>query len=122
MTDLDTEWRECDRLEREWAAASADRASTPREIILLQSALRSAFHAFDDIARMTMEHRVRVVYDVTGVVPDAASAAARAGHGTWAEALVREAADHRPSWSSLCRKWDTMIDSGLDAISASAVV
>ncbi|BDZ50074.1 hypothetical protein GCM10025867_23150 [Frondihabitans sucicola] len=94
----------------------------PAEIKSLEFCLTTAFHAFDDIDRMTMEHRVRVVNDVTGTVPDTASAAARAGHAEWAVSVVRAASERRPAWSSLCSRWDAMIASSLDAISASALV
>ena len=90
----------------------------PPALALLERSLTTAFHAFDDIDRMTLPHRSRVVDDVTGTVPDAASAAARAGYPDWAAAIVRSAAERRPAWSSLSSRWDAMIQASLDAISA----
>jgi hypothetical protein len=112
MTDHDTGWQDDDA----WGRA------IPPEIKDLECALTSAFHAFDDIEMMTMAHRIRVVNDVTGAVPDAASAAANAGYARWAASVVRAAAERRPGWSVLCGRWDAMIDASLDAISAVGVV
>lgn len=90
----------------------------PPEIKRLECALTTAFHALDDIDRMTMPHRIRVVDDITGTVPDAAAAAARAGHADWALTVVRTAAERRPAWATLCGRWDTMIATSIDAIAS----
>lgn len=90
----------------------------PTVITTLEGGLRTAFHAFDAIEQMSLTHRVRVVDEIGGLVPDAASSAARAGFGQWATMLVLTAAETRPAWSELCTRWDAMIEASLDAIAA----
>lgn len=108
MTDVDT-----GRM-----SATTGGEGLPDELRRLETSLRTAFHAFDDIEAMTMPHRIRVVNDITSGVPDAASMAARAGYGGWAVGMIRAAAESRPAWSSLCARWDAMLASALDAIAA----
>ncbi|WP_345374167.1 hypothetical protein [Frondihabitans cladoniiphilus] len=95
--------------------------SLPATIRALECQLATAYHAFDDIEAMSWEHRVRVVDELTSAVPDAASAAARAGHGPWASRVVRSAATRRPAWSTICTRWDGLIAASYEAIESAPV-
>lgn len=94
--------------------------SESREIVRLRREIESAWQAFDDIELMSWEHRVLVVRGVVGSLPDAASAAARAGHGAFALQLLRDAARFPPPWASICTKWDLALEMSTEAVEAVA--
>lgn len=91
-------------------------ARVPREIADLENALTSAFHAFDAIEEMDFAHRVRVVDEISGIVPEAAAAAARAGYGDSAERVLLAAAGCPPAWASICQRWDDMLAESADIV------
>ncbi|WP_423923573.1 hypothetical protein ACPEEZ_05430 [Frigoribacterium sp. 2-23] len=70
----------------------------PREIAQLRRELEAAAGAFGDSDSMTTAHRARVVHNIESVVADAASAAARAGHGRQAVRLLAEAVGPGSPW------------------------
>jgi len=75
------------------------------EVTRLRREIESAWGAFDDIDQMAWDHRVLVVRYVIGALPDAASAAARAGHAGLALRLLDDAARFPPPWASICTGW-----------------
>jgi hypothetical protein len=75
------------------------------EVTRLRREIESAWSAFDDIDQMAWDHRVLVVRYVIGALPDAASAAARAGHAGLALRLLDDAARFPPPWASICTGW-----------------
>jgi hypothetical protein len=75
------------------------------EVTRLRREIESAWGAFDDIDQMAWDHRVLVVRYVIGALPDAASAAARAGHAGLALRLLDDAAAFPPPWASICTGW-----------------
>ena len=75
------------------------------EVTRLRREIESAWGAFDDIDQMAWDHRVLVVRYVIGALPDAASAAARAGHAGLALRLLDDAAQFPPPWASICTGW-----------------
>jgi hypothetical protein len=115
-----------------WGSAERPGA-LPASILRLEGDLRTAIHAFDDAfdelpagtdahgTELAGDHRARIVDDVTGVVLDAASAAARAGHGDLATLAVWNAAERRPAWAALSPAWDALIAASHAAIAAVAV-
>lgn len=90
------------------------------EIVRLRREIESAWGAFDDIELMDFAHRVRVVEGLSGALPDAASAAARAGFGTMAIGLLDDAASFPPPWASICTRWDVTLDIAREAVLALA--
>jgi hypothetical protein len=76
------------------------------EVTRLRREIESAWGAFDDIDQMAWDHRVLVVRYVIGALPDAASAAARAGHADLALRLLDDAAQFPPPWASICSGWE----------------
>jgi len=75
------------------------------EVTRLRREIESAWGAFDDIDQMGWDHRVLVVRYVIGALPDAASAAARAGHAGLALRLLDDAVQFPPPWASICTGW-----------------
>jgi hypothetical protein len=90
------------------------------EIVRLRREIESAWGAFDDIEQMEWSHRVLVVRSIVGSLPDAASAAARAGHGEFAGQLLRDATQFPPPWASICSKWDAALAMSIEAVEATA--
>jgi hypothetical protein len=86
------------------------------EVTRLRREIESAWGAFDDIDQMTWDHRVLVVRYVVGALPDAASAAARAGHADLALRLLDDAAQFPPPWASICSGWDRALGASRAAV------
>jgi len=86
------------------------------EVTRLRREIESAWGAFDDIDQMTWDHRVLVVRYVVGTLPDAASAAARAGHAGLALRLLADAAQFPPPWASLCSGWRQALAASVAAV------
>ena len=106
------------------ARAVPGRADRPgfdaTEITRLRREIESAWGAFDDIEQMDFAHRVRVVHGLTDSLPDAASAAARAGLGRLALALLDDAASFPPPWESICGRWDLTLEMARAAVESIA--
>lgn len=90
------------------------------EIVRLRREIESAWGAFDDIEQMEWSHRVLVVRSIVGSLPDAASAASRAGHAEFARQLLHDAAEFPPPWASICSKWDAALAMSVEAVEAAA--
>jgi hypothetical protein len=90
------------------------------EITRLRREIESAWGAFDDIEQMDFAHRVRVVHGLSDTLPDAASAAARAGLGDLALALLDDAVDFPPPWASICGRWDLTLEMARAAVESIA--
>jgi hypothetical protein len=86
------------------------------EVTRLRREIESAWGAFDDIDQMTWDHRVLVVRYVVGALPDAASAAARAGHADLALRLLADAGQFPPPWASICSGWQQALAASVAAV------
>jgi len=86
------------------------------EVTRLRREIESAWGAFDDIDQMGWDHRVLVVRYVIGALPDAASAAARAGHARLALRLLDDAARFPPPWASICTGWERALGASRAAV------
>jgi hypothetical protein len=86
------------------------------EITSLRREIESAWGAFDAVDEMSWEHRVLVVRYVVGALPDAASAAARAGHGEAALSLLHDALAFPPPWAEFCTKWEHAVRVSIEAV------
>ena len=95
-------------------------AAESMEIVRLRREIESAWGAFDDIELMEWDHRVLVVRSIVGSLPDAASAAARAGHGDFALQLLHDAALFPPPWASICSKWDAALAMSVEIVESLA--